>query len=268
MVQVLCPVCGEPLQTENAVWHCPGGHSFDVARQGYVNLLTVEQKHSRQPGDSKTMVAARREFLDSGIYQPIADTLCRIVAREKPASILDVGCGEGYYLGCLKKFLPGSERWGLDISKEAVRRAAARDKTARWLTATAVRLPFPAESFDCLISMFALTAEQEYARVLRPGGSFVQVIAGENHLMALKNLIYPEIIKKDKVLHPELDGFSLVESETLCFSFTLTGNRQIENLLSMTPHFMRITKEGADRAAAAETLTDEAEVVFNLYRKK
>ena len=268
MIEVLCPVCGKPLQTENAAWRCDGGHSFDVAHQGYVNLLTVSQKHSREPGDSRTMVAARREFLDSGVYQPIADTLCRLAEPGKPASILDVGCGEGYYLGCLAERLPDAERWGLDISKEAVRRAAARDKTAHWLTATAVRLPFPDGSFDCLISMFALTAEEEFARVLKPGGIFLQVIAGENHLMGLKNLIYPEIIKKEKVLHPVLEGFSLEHSETLRFAFTLRGNRQIENLLSMTPHFMRITKEGAERAAAAETLTDEAEVVFNCYRKK
>ena len=75
MVQVLCPVCGKPLSPEERSWRCENGHGFDVARQGYVNLLTVDKKHSLHPGDTKEQVASRKAFLDGGYYAPIAEKL-------------------------------------------------------------------------------------------------------------------------------------------------------------------------------------------------
>ena len=266
MIDVQCPVCGGILRTERAPWRCGAGHSFDMARQGYVNLLTVTQKHSRSPGDTLAQVAARKEFLDAGYYMPIADAMCRLVAAEMPAAVLDAGCGEGYYLTKLGEAIPGAELWGVDISKEAVRYAAVRNKNAHWLTATAAHLPFAAESFDCMLSMFSLTVAAEFRRVLKQDGLFLQVLAGPEHLMALKRLIYPEILHREKVLHQTLDGFRLERSETLEFPFLLTENQQIQALLAMTPHYMRITKEGADRARAAKSLEDTAQVVFNCYR--
>ena len=174
MIQVICPVCGAALEPQGAAWRCVQGHCFDVARQGYVNLLTVTQKHSRHPGDTREMVAARRAFLDAGWYAPIAKTLADLVRRFCPeaASVLDAGCGEGYYLSQLG-WVP--ERWGIDISRDAVRYAAARDRGAHWLTATAAHLPFADGGFDCVLSMFALTAGAEFFRVLRPGGIFLIV---------------------------------------------------------------------------------------------
>ena len=106
MVRTLCPVCGQPLTMEKPAWHCDTGHSFDVARQGYVNLLTVDRKHSKQPGDSTAQVEARRAFLSAGYYAPMAARLAEIVAGERPRTILDAGCGEGYYLTELGKALP------------------------------------------------------------------------------------------------------------------------------------------------------------------
>ena len=190
MIQVICPVCGAALAPQGAAWRCVQGHCFDVARQGYVNLLTVTQKHSRHPGDTREMVAARRAFLDAGWYAPIAGALADLVRRFCPAAeaVLDAGCGEGYYLSQLG-WIP--ERWGIDISRDAVRYAAARDRSAHWLTATAAHLPFADGGFDCVLSMFALTAGAEFFRVLRPGGIFVQVLAGQGHLPGLKSIIYP-----------------------------------------------------------------------------
>lgn len=267
MIEVICPICGDVLTREASCWHCCSHHSFDVARQGYVNLLPVFQKRSKRPGDTKEQVAARKEFLDGGTYQPVAEMLRDLTAAEHPASMLDVGCGEGYYLSFVQNHLPELEGWGIDISKDAVRYAAVRNKRATFLTATASHLPFPDDSFDVLSSMFALTLPEEFARVLKPGGCFIQVTAGENHLMALKSIIYPEIIKKEK--HPQLDlpGFTLSETRMLEFSFTLEHNTEIMQLLSMTPHVMRITKEGMERAKATQTLTDQAEVCFRVYRR-
>ena len=264
---VICPICQKALSTDGPSWRCENGHSFDVARQGYVNLLPVQQKHSLHPGDSRLMVAARRNFLSAGYYTPIAETMRELVKTYAPEarSVLDAGCGEGYYLSFLTD-LP--ERWGIDISKEAVRMAAGRDKSARWLTATAAHLPFSEQSFDCVLSMFALTAEEEFARVLRPGGIFLQVLAGSDHLMALKNIIYPKILHKEKEQHRDLDGFDLIHSRTIEFDFELNDREMVHNLLCMTPHVNRISREGAQALDATEHLKDRAQVVFNVYRRK
>ena len=267
-MELLCPVCGQMLARENACWRCENRHSFDIARQGYVNLLTVDRKHAKHPGDTKEMVAARKAFLDGGFYQPIADKVIELTAPLAPAAVLDAGCGEGYYLTRLQQALPQTAFAGLDISKDAVRFAAVRNKNALWLTGTAAALPFPGGSFDGVLSMFALTVEEEFSRVLRPDGWYLQVIAGPEHLMGLKNIIYPEILRKDKVLHAALDGFRLTHSETLEFTFVVEDNAQVRNLLSMTPHFWRISKDGAERLAATDRLTDTAQVIFNLYRKE
>ena len=265
MISALCPVCGAPLCAEASPWHCKEGHCFDVARQGYVNLLPVTQKHSLHPGDTREMVAARRRFLDAGYYQPILQTLQALIKRFAPnaQTVLDAGCGEGYYLSGLTEV---GERWGIDISKDAVRFAAAREKHAHWLTATAAHLPFAAASFDCVLSMFALTAAAEFARVLKPEGCFIQVLAGANHLPALKRIIYPEVQEREKPLHPALDGFTLLHTQTLKFDFTLSQAEAVRQLLYMTPHVWRIRKENAEALARTTRLDEHAEAVFNVYR--
>lgn len=269
MMMPVCPVCGAPLIAAEHTWYCKNKHSFDVARQGYVNLLTVDKKHSLHPGDTKEMVAARKAFLDEGYYLPIAEKLVSLMSEFCPAAgaILDAGCGEGYYLSHLQQYYPHSELWGIDISKDAVRFAAVRNKKANWLTGTAAALPFSDDSFDAVLSMFALTVENEFARVLRDGGTFIQVLAGEEHLMGLKNIIYPEIIRKEKFQSQELAGFALLKHETLEFPISIEGNAQVCNLLSMTPHFWRISREGAARLEETDRLDDVAQVVFNVYRR-
>lgn len=264
MIQPLCPVCGSVLSCQKRSWSCENHHSFDVARQGYVNLLPVTQKHSRHPGDTAEMVAARRAFLDTNLYRPILDTLRVLLSEFAPSCrcILDAGCGEGWYLGGLHEI---PERWGIDISKEAVRFAAARDKSTHWLTATAAHLPFADGSFDAVLSMFALTAATEFARVLAPDGVFVQVLAGADHLPALKHIIYPKVTEKEKQLHPALDGFRLLASRRVRFAFELDDAAQIRNLLYMTPHVWRIRRENAELLAQTTHLSEQADVIFNVY---
>lgn len=262
-----CPVCGGVLARTDRVCRCAAGHSFDVARQGYVNLLTVSQKHSKSPGDTKEQVLARRAFLSGGTYAPIAEALCRLARPLQPRSVVDAGCGEGYYLSALRRALPEADCLGLDISKEAVRHAAGSDKSVTWITATAAAIPLADQCCDLVLSMFALTAAGEFHRVLRSGGHFLQVLAGPDHLLGLKSIIYPELFHKEKTVHPALPGFSLTHSETLEFSFTLEG-QPVQDLLYMTPHVYRIGKAGADRLRATKILTDTAQVIFNLYCKE
>lgn len=268
MLTPICPVCGAKLNTDAAPWRCENGHTFDRARQGYVNLLLVNQKHALHPGDTRDQVAARKRFLDQGFYAPIRDKVIGLLQPALPQqpAILDAGCGEGYYGAAVAEQLQ-AELWGVDISKDAVRYAAVRCKRAHWITASAAHLPFANGSFDAVMSMFALTMDEEFARILKPGGLFLQVLAGEDHLLGLKKVIYPELLRREKH-HPVPVGFEPVTREVLEFDFTLTDNQQVQDLLSMTPHYWRITKEGAQAAAQTETLQDTAQVLFNLYRKQ
>lgn len=264
-MRLLCPVCGNPLVRADRAYACALGHSFDIARQGYVNLLTTPQKHSANPGDTREQVAARRAFLDGGYYAPIAQALAD-TARRLGASgpVLDVGCGEGYYGACLARAM-GAELTGLDVSREAVRFAAARYKDATWLCATAAHIPVEDGGAGLITSLFAVTMPGEFHRLLRPEGLLFQVLAAPDHLLGLKGIIYPRLLHKEKDTVPELPGFSRVESVPIRFSFTLEGE-QVRNLLYMTPHVYRISREGADRLRATASLTDTASCVLNVYR--
>ena len=266
-MELLCPICGETLTKINKSYQCPRRHSFDIARQGHVNLLPVQQKHSLNPGDTAEQVAGRRTFLDGGFYAPIRQALCTL-AKDYACSgpILDVGCGEGYYSAELANVL-NAELLGLDISKEAVRYAAGRYKQASWICASAAHLPVKDQSVGLVTSLFALTVPEEFSRVLRADGAYIQVLAAEDHLLGLKNIIYPQLHHKEKFTTPEFSGFRLVESRKLQFTFTVEGE-QVQNLLNMTPHVYRIGKEGADRLRQTEKLTDTASVVLNLYIKE
>ena len=264
-MELICPLCGEKLNRDGRVCQCENRHSFDVARQGYVNLLTVQQKHSLNPGDTKEQVLSRRGFLDGGFYNPIVDTLIA-QAKELGAAgpILDAGCGEGYYSSRLSDAL-GMELLGLDISKEAVRCAAGKYKNALWVCGTAAKLPVESGSIGLLCSLFAVTLPEEFHRCLRKNGLFFQVLAAQDHLLGLKRIIYPELKLRDKDSVPELSGFALVRSVPIRFDFTVEGE-QVLNLLSMTPHVYRISKAGADALRATERLSDTASCVLNIYR--
>lgn len=264
-MEFLCPICARALELQGNTLVCEQHHSFDIARQGYVNLLAVQQKHSAAPGDTREQVLSRRAFLEAGYYAPICEALIQ-AARDYGAQgeILDVGCGEGYYSTRLARAL-GAPLTGLDISKEAVRCAAASYKDANWICATAAHIPAADHSVGVLTSLFAITLPEEFHRVLREGGLYFQVLAAQDHLLGLKSIVYDELHHKEKNTAPELPGFALLESRKVRFSFTVEGE-QVRNLFAMTPHLFRIGREGAARLAQTSTLTDTASCVLNVYR--
>jgi len=254
------------LQKQERQYACENRHSFDIARQGYVNLLPVQQKRSLAPGDTREQVLSRRAFLETGFYAPIADAL--ISAAKKygvSGEILDVGCGEGWYSAQLADALSASLT-GLDISKEAVRCAAAKYKEKLWLTATAAHIPVADGSADLLTSLFALTLPEEFRRVLKKDGLYFQVLAAQDHLLGLKGIIYDELRFKEKDSVPDLPGFTRLESIPIQFTFTVEGE-QVQNLFSMTPHVFRIGKNGAERLRNTQALTDTASCVLNIFRR-
>lgn len=262
-----CPLDGEPLQCHGSRWACTAGHSFDIARQGYTNLLPVQHKRSRDPGDSKEMVTARRRFLQAGYYERVAAAVSQLALADLPhtttAACLDAGCGEGYYLRQLAAAgakLPLS-LLGLDISKWAVQSAAKQDQRPNWVVGSNARLPVQTGSLDRVLSVFGFPVFPEFARVLKPNGRILLVDPGPEHLRELREIIYPRMKSADSAVGVEAPEGTRVQSrQTLVYSVALTGQEQIADLLSMTPHLYRAGAEGRAQAAALNTLTITVDV--------
>lgn len=166
-----CPLDGTPLQRKKTAWCCVAGHSFDIASQGYTHLLPVQKKRSRDPGDSKAMVAARQRFLNAGFYQPIAAAVSDAVLKDLPptttASCLDAGCGEGYYLRQLAAAAADRQALallGLDISKWAVLAAAKQDKRPNWVVGSNANLPVLPGTLDRVLCLFGFPVAEFYPR--------------------------------------------------------------------------------------------------------
>lgn len=260
-----CPLDGAPLHRQGAAWQCAAGHSFDVASQGYIHLLPVQNKRSRDPGDSKEMVAARRRFLNAGHYQPIADAVADATLADLPAtaSCLDAGCGEGYYLRQLAAAVGAPQTLailGLDISKWAVQAAAKQDKRPGWVVGSNANLPVLPGTVDRVLCMFGFPVYAEFARVLKPGGRLIQVDAGPEHLRELREIIYPAL-KEERPAETRIpDGFTLLASETVRYPLEVAGQEQIADLLAMTPHLYRASADGRARAAALTALAMTVDV--------
>lgn len=269
-----CPLDGAVLHRQGNAWKCAANHSFDVASQGYLHLLPVQKKRSRDPGDSKEMVAARRRFLGSGAYEPIASAASRLALQDLPARgtahCLDAGCGEGYYL---RHLAAGADPdlplglVGLDISKWAVQSAARSDKRMTWLVGSNANLPVQAATLDRLLCMFGFPVYAEFARVLKPDGRLLQVDAGPSHLRELREIIYPSIKPERPVDDTDPPGFRRLSADTLNYTLTLQDAAQIADLLTMTPHLYRASPEGLAKARALTTLDLTVDVKLTRYAK-
>ena len=269
-----CPLDGTLLHCTGSAWTCASGHSFDIASQGYTHLLPVQNKRSRDPGDSKEMVAARRRFLTAGFYQPIATAVSRAVLADLPTdariSCLDAGCGEGYYMRQLAAAV-GDEQTlallGLDISKWAVLSAAKQDKRPSWVVGSNANLPVLPATLDRVLCMFGFPVYAEFARVLKPGGLLVQVDAGPDHLRELREIIYPTLKPERTAEMRTPDGFGRLPTETVRFAIELSSPEQIADLLAMTPHLFRASAEGRAAAAALTALSLGIDVRLTVFER-
>ncbi len=270
-----CPLDGAPLQRHAAAWRCAAGHSFDIASQGYTHLLPVQNKRSRDPGDSKEMVAARRRFLEARHYQPIAAAASRAVLTGLPpgatTACLDAGCGEGYYLRQLAAAAGAEGRHlailGLDISKWAVLAAAKQDRRPNWIVGSNANLPVLPGTLDRVLCMFGFPVYPEFARVLKPGGQLIQIDSGPEHLRELREIIYPSLKADRGAALDAPDGFTLLASETLRYPLEINGQETIADLLAMTPHLYRASADGRARAAALNELQVTVEVRLTTFQR-
>lgn len=276
-----CPLDDLPLSVHTRQVMCPNGHNFDIARQGYINLLPVQHKHSKQPGDNEDMVRARTEFLNSGAYAPIANTLttitCELCAARQGSgfALLDAGCGEGYYLTQLVSSLhqqPVQKEVtlvGLDISKPAIIAAAKRSKQITWLIASNKHLPLLPRSIDSILCLFGYPMYVSFNRVLKPGGTIIQVEAGTKHLLELRRVIYPNVnlSPPPDLTAAEAEGFVLQHELHLDYRHMLTSNAQIMNLLLMTPHFFRASQTGKHAAMQLDSIELTVDVIFRVLKR-
>lgn len=265
-----CPRCGERLVRAGNAFQCGAGHSYDVARAGYANLLLANQKASLAPGDTKAMALSRRAFLGKGYYEPLSDRIAALAGvRESETAgtgVLDAGCGEGYYLHRLTHALPaGGDSYGLDISKEAIKLGAARYKDSQFLVASIhQKLPFASSSLALVLNIFAPRNPAEFARVLRPGGRALLVVPAEGHLAALHDALHLPRIDGDKERRAiaEFDG-ALVprHSETIRYRWLLPSE-DVLHLVQMTPTFWHLPTEAR---VSLDTLPSlEIEFAFTL----
>jgi len=269
LTDFICPLDGKPLHLNERSWCCENGHSYDVAKQGYVNLLPVQNKRSKDPGDSKAMVQARSKFLEQGYYEPLAQALADTVLAQGEQAVLDAGCGEGYYLRYL---VEQAEQNGtdlsvaaLDISKWAVQAAGKRDKRLSWIVASNSSIPLDDNSVDTILCLFGFPVETEFKRVLKPGGRLIMVDPAGDHLKELKAIIYSEIKTKSDSLPVNSEYWFLASEQRVTFQFELNTNEAVQNLLTMTPHLYRSSAEGRKRAEVLSSLQLTADVWVRVF---
>lgn len=288
-----CPKCTNLLIAQDNNLVCSEGHQYDRAKQGYIHLLLANQKNSRDPGDNEAMISARRTFLRAGYYDPLVDSIAEVLSHEellnfdsieqkRSVTILDLGCGEGYYLETLlnkvRRSCPqGFLGFGLDISKAAVRKAAssakqlfrALDESPQkycldYAVASNANVPVCDQSVDVILTVFAPIVGSEVKRLLKPYGIFLRVAPGPRHLYQLRSEIYQEVsahappkIEKDLVLEKEI---------SVQFNISLNSSDAIEQLLAMTPFSWHGKGEAKKELIARAHLSIEADFLIQICR--
>lgn len=276
-----CPVCGEELEQEDRSYRCVNRHTYDLSAKGYLNLLLVNQRKSKEPGDSKLMLAARRSILEAGYFNKLSETLSRQAAGLAgelnpadsggyPFTVLDAGCGEGYYLERMNARLRESGRdagfYGTDISKDAITMAAGNGSGVCYAVASSKKLPVRTGSVDALFQIFAPHSDSEFSRMLRGEGRLITVIPGKHHLYGLKELLYPQPYLNDEAEHP-YPSFRILDRQRLQEDIVLTEPSAIRDLVMMTPYYWRTEPAMLEKLMEKNVLRTPLEFIVTVYGK-
>ena len=272
----ICPVCGEALVKGERTFRCANGHSFDLHRKGYVNLLTTKKHNPKKAGDNGDMVRARTEFLDFGHYERLAQRAAQIMgeltADRKEPVIIDSGCGEGYYTVQYAGALEKARIYGVDISKGACSHAMSRVNekglhNVQIAVASAFELPFEDKSADLIVCTFAPVSDREYARVLKDGGKLLVISPSPDHLFELKALIYEEPYR-NKPNEYGLESFREGKEEVLEYKARLASREEILSLYRMTPYSYKTSKPDSAKLIETESLEVTCGFSIRIFTKE
>lgn len=266
-----CPLCHQPLIPRDGGWQCENRHQFDCAKEGYVNLLPVQHKTSKIPGDSPEMMQARRAFLDHQHYQPMRDKVIEKLQQHLPhnaTDLLDIGCGEGYYTHAFtqaRTVAPHLQIHGLDIAKVAIRYAAKRYRECQFCVASSHRLPFADKTLDAIVRIYAPCKAEELQRVSTDNGLLITVTPAPRHLYQMKALIYPQVH-----LHPEndehIEGFTRLSQDFLHYTMTLSGE-DATALMQMTPFAWKTPETVWNELAKSQQFECEAHFCITVHQR-
>lgn len=274
-----CPVCGAALVPAERSYRCANRHTYDLSAKGYVNLLLANQRKSKDPGDNKQMLTARRSILDAGYFRSLSDAVAQEAAElaeernqpaEEPFTVLDAGCGEGYYLEKVeaelrRRSLP-AELYGIDISRNAIQLAAGPDAGIHYAVGSSKHLPALTDTVDCILQIFAPHSDSEFARVLREGGRLITVIPGKHHLFGLKELLYEKPYYNEEAEHP-YPSFRVLKKTRVQDELVLTEPEAIRDLVMMTPYYWRTEPAMLERLMERKELRTPLEFVVTVYGK-
>ncbi len=274
-----CPVCNLSLKKYEKQYICLNNHTYDIASKGYINLLLANQKKTKDPGDSKEMMEGRKSFLNKGYYHNFSEKLNDVIISNIGASnvnILDVGCGEGYFLSRLKESIYIEESkhslkkefnfFGVDISKAAVTNAIKRDKIINFIVSSNFNLPIMSNTIDIIIRNFAPSDEAELKRVIKDNGKLVVVTPGIQHLYGLKEILYVNP-RKHEEKEVTFEGFKLIKSTEVKYNIQLEDRESVKNLISMTPYYWTFDVAMREKANDTSKLSTELDFIISVYEK-
>ena len=258
-----CPICRENLTLVESSLKCENRHSFDLAKFGYVNLVPQIKQSANY---DKENFQNRQQILEAGFYQAILEVVSDLLSNSKNAkTILDIGCGEGFYSRKLQERHPDKTFYAFDISKDSVQIAAKSDPNwaVNWFVGDLARLPIKDASMDILLDIFSPANYGEFRRVLSKDGILIKVIPTENHLKEIRQKVQDQLIKKDysnqDIKNHFQDHFTILSSQTVSLTKPITAD-QLQALLSMTPLLFHIDQTKIDWSQLTE-ITIEAEIL-------
>lgn len=271
MKLLVCPKCKKELILSEKTYKCENNHCYDIAKQGYLNLLLGSTKGS---GDDKEMCRARHTFHSSDYYRILGDRLSEICVDYNCKTIIDAGCGEGYYIRKIRDYyeknnIQNFSLCGIDLAKEAIILGSRIEKDylnkIEYAVAGIFDMPISCESVDCVLSVFAPLPVQEVYRVLNNNGIMIVVSPGEKHLEGLKRLIYSNAYDNE-VANKEFYGFILEDRVYISDNIFVTGEN-IKNLFHMTPYFWKTSEKDAAKLNNLKALETKTEFVISIYKK-